>query len=1079
MAVPDFQSLMLPMLKMSADGKHHSLAAAVEWLAGEFRLSDADRSETLQSGQTRLYNRSAWAATYLRKAGLLRGLGPGRFEITERGISLLAEGITGINIAMLEGRFAEMVEFRRTKKKSEAPVEENSAVFDAVSGVWQMRPGIGDRIRSKIEEWIPDEGVRRGALEFLAFAIENADEERGDAWHCREIDKGIRLTTGRLYACEVAHTHLKISVVGPIDDETRAAVAADSDDETEFKKIPGGVFLKIPVDRAPQALGLLKSNFNAFVDLAMARVRTPGALDDHAPEAVEYVASVVGRELPQPTPAAKPDSDDEEATDEDDSAPSREPAVRGRAPIFELGQRAIGSLVSDIENEEIALPDMQRPFVWEDTKVRDLLDSLLLGFPVGTLVLWHTASSRGNRSLGKDRLDRSGNSGLRASSLVIDGQQRLTSLYAVMRGEPVVGKDGQPRKIEIAFRPRDGRFAVADAAIRRDPEYLANVTELWLGTRTKSQIRREMIAALVDRGRVVDDRYEEAVERNLERAHSIAEYRLPTVDIRGAKGDGSDASDEDVAEIFVRINNQGARLGQADFVLTLLSVFHTQLRERIEDSARMMSESSVIAVDTQQLLRASCAVAFGRARMASVYRYLRGLDPSSGDLDPERRANRLTELDRAATACMDAGTWRDFVLRVKRAGFIDPSLVASRAAVVNAYAFYVRGREIDVSRPDLDALISRWMFASLLTARYSTSSETIFEQDLSRVIEVKDQAAGAFVRALDSAIDDTLTGDYWTGALVGGLETQKGRAPAALAFRAAQVVLKAKALFGDQLLQTLLEAPSRGTRTASEQHHLFPVAWLNARGIRDRRRVNQVANLADAGWYENATIGARSPADYVPRLRDKLRISDDQWGMVCAEHALPPGWEEMEYDVFLQERRRRMADIIRVAFRELGGEASAPPLTPPWFLPGAEDVWKRITEVERGLRALVRAEYQRRYQQQAADRIMSTLSENERTTLNRALRSRPSGADPLSLVDYLYLAQLPVLLFNNDVWSTVSARMGVNSDGKGRLRSAVEQIAPVRNEIAHVREVSNDRLMRATVACSDVLDLLNAARRVD
>ena len=136
--------------------------------------------------------------------------------------------------------------------------------------------------------------------------------------------------------------------------------------------------------------------------------------------------------------------------------------------------------MSDIEREVIALPDLQRPFVWEDTKVRDLLDSLFVGFPVGTLVFWHTSNDKDARALGAER------PGLRATTLVIDGQQRLTSLYAVMRGVEIVGKDGETRKITIAFRPRDGRFEVADAAIRNDPEFLPNVTELWNGRRVPS-----------------------------------------------------------------------------------------------------------------------------------------------------------------------------------------------------------------------------------------------------------------------------------------------------------------------------------------------------------------------------------------------------------------------------------------------------------------------------------------------------------------------------------------------------------------------------------------------------------------
>jgi hypothetical protein len=639
-----------------------------------------------------------------------------------------------------------------------------------------------------------------------------------------------------------------------------------------------------------------------------------------------------------------------------------------------------------------------------------------------------------------------------------------------MRGLDVVGKDHEKRKITIAFRPRDGRFEVADAAIRNDPEYLPNVTDLWLGVRPQPQIRRDLLNALRDKGRVVDDRYQDAVDLNLARAHAIGDYRLPTVDIR--KTQGEEATEEDVAEIFVRINNQGTRLGQADFVLTLLSVFHGELRDKIEERARTMSQGAVIGLDTQQLLRAACGVAFGRARMSAVYRYLRGVDPTTGEADAAGRSKRLDQLDEAAKACMETTPWRDYLLRVKHAGFVSQGLVASKNAIVNAYAFYVRGRKTGVPKNKLDEVIARWIFATLLTARYSGSSESVFEQDLARVAQLRVEDADGFLRAIDDAISETVTGDYWTHALVAALETQKARAPAALAFRAAQIILGTRALFSDQLLQNLLDPPLAGGRAASESHHLFPVAWLHSLGIQDRRRVNQVANLADTGWFENSMIGGHGPAEYVPRVRQKLGIDDGAWRRLCAEHALPPGWEAMPYEEFLGERRRRMAEIVRVAFRKLGGEADAPPLTPPWFLPGSEIVWQRIVETERTLRSVVREVYATRFGEAAPRRIEEALPERERETFARALRARPPGAEPLSIVDYLYLGQLPPLLFVADAWQEARQRFGGAADAKQRLQAAIGQIAPVRNEIAHVREVEQDRLMRANLACGDVLDML-------
>ena len=369
------------------------------------------------------------------------------------------------------------------------------------------------------------------------------------------------------------------------------------------------------------------------------------------------------------------------------------------------------------------------------------------------------------------------------------------------------------------------------------------------------------------------------------------------------------------------------------------------------------------------------------------------------------------------------------------------------------------------------------MFASLLTARYSGSSETAFEEDLARLARLGEGDLDGFVQELDAALTETLTGDYWTQTLVSALETQRARAPAALAFRAAQVILGARALFSDQLLQNLLDNPQSAGRTAREAHHLFPTSWLRSHKTIDRRRINQVANLADAGWHENTTISGQSPPVYVPRLRDQLVIDENRWGRMCAEHALPLGWERMDYEEFIRQRRARMAELIRIAFRQLGGEADAPPLAPPWFLPGAEAVWQRITDTERALRSLVREVYASRFGDTAAETIQAKLPERDRESLMRALRARPAGSDPLTVVDYLYLGQLPPLLFANDVWQEVRSRLLDETDAKQRLQGAVGQIAPVRNEIAHVREVAPDRLLKATVACDDVFALLGGRSR--
>src|SRR5688572_4293451 len=185
---------MLPLVEMTEDGRPHTLGEAVEHAAAVFALSAADRAELLSSGQTRLYNRVGWASTYLRKAGVLRGVGPGRFELTERGRELLASKPDVLDVALLESRYPEMSEF--SKARPQGDTDEPAATFNASSGTWSHRAGVEVRIREKFEATIPAIETRTSALKFLAFAIENADEERSDAWYVRETDRGLRLMAG-------------------------------------------------------------------------------------------------------------------------------------------------------------------------------------------------------------------------------------------------------------------------------------------------------------------------------------------------------------------------------------------------------------------------------------------------------------------------------------------------------------------------------------------------------------------------------------------------------------------------------------------------------------------------------------------------------------------------------------------------------------------------------------------------------------------------------------------------------------------------------------------------------------------
>lgn len=141
--------------------------------------------------------------------------------------------------------------------------------------------------------------------------------------------------------------------------------------------------------------------------------------------------------------------------------------------IFTRVDLTLGALMSEIELGKIGLPDIQRPFVWKNAKVRNLFDSMYQGFPVGHLLFWENGAAQDSRAIGADGKQRV------PLQLIVDGQQRLTSLYAVIKGVPVVRENYDAERIEIAFNPLAGKFEVTDAAIKRDKSFIPSISTVW------------------------------------------------------------------------------------------------------------------------------------------------------------------------------------------------------------------------------------------------------------------------------------------------------------------------------------------------------------------------------------------------------------------------------------------------------------------------------------------------------------------------------------------------------------------------------------------------------------------------
>ena len=403
--------------------------------------------------------------------------------------------------------------------------------------------------------------------------------------------------------------------------------------------------------------------------------------------------------------------------------------------LFKQVDYNLGSLMQYIGIGDIGLPDIQRPFVWSNTKVRDLFDSIYRGYPVGYFLFWQTGVEGANPHLiGVDLKQKA------PGLLIVDGQQRLTALYAVIRGIPVVRQNYDSENIKIAFSPVDQRFEVVDAAILRDPQFIPDISSIWSKDANIFTIANEYVARLRD-AREVDSAEEKAIQDSIMRLRNILSFPFTALELSSA------VNEEQVAEVFVRINSTGKPLNQADFILTLMSVFWDEGRaemERFCSQARKPTTGAAspynhfISPDPDQLLRASVGLGFKRARLQYVYSILRGKDLETEQFSDERREEQFAVLKKAQTDVLNLNHWHGFFTAVMRAGFRSSRMISSKNTLIFSYVLFLIGaRDYHVEHKVLRNAIARWFFMAGLTHRYTSSPETALEADLARLRSVR------------------------------------------------------------------------------------------------------------------------------------------------------------------------------------------------------------------------------------------------------------------------------------------------------------------------------------------------------
>lgn len=586
--------------------------------------------------------------------------------------------------------------------------------------------------------------------------------------------------------------------------------------------------------------------------------------------------------------------------------------------LFDNIPSKVADLLTDVKNGRIGLPDLQRPFVWQDNKVRELLDSMMKGYPIGYIMLWSSPEEYDNTGyIGKNDKIYS-----RPDDLVIDGQQRLTALLASLYGVTIRDKNYKERKIRISFNPLTREFAVWTQAYERDAEWISEISKVFEADKEHSisKFRKAFIRS-ANEGRLKNNEpeltedEEDIIEENINDLLNLGIYSLPTLKIN-AKAD-----EEDVADIFVRVNSGGQNLTEKNFIETLISVYDNEVHNKINKfcaesriPADGTSYNQILLADPSHLIRMAVGLGFRRARLRYAYMLLRGKNLKTGEITQEVRQENLAIFKKSLDTVTNLNNWHGFMNLFSLAGYLKGSLVTSSNAVVFSYVLYLIGKyDYKVPSVELNKIISKWIFMSTITGFYSGSTETEVEKQFADLRNIHNSSE--FVEYLNSVISNRFTDDYFKYSLPAELNSSSATSPAWYGYVAAINVLNTPMLFSTTPLSKYFVLGTSGGKNSIDKHHIFPKNYLAKIGYDDDRDRNQIANFTYLDYTTNIDISDKPPIEYVSEYRKKL--GEEGYELACEQNALPKNFENLSYPEFLKQRRMLMAQIVKKAYKEL------------------------------------------------------------------------------------------------------------------------------------------------------------------
>ena len=601
---------------------------------------------------------------------------------------------------------------------------------------------------------------------------------------------------------------------------------------------------------------------------------------------------------------------------------------------YNVNSYQVSTLLGWIKSGEIAIPEIQRPFVWDATKVRDLMDSLYQGYPVGYLIVWKNPDVRlkdGTKSSGK--------------KILIDGQQRVTALQAAIAGQPVVNDQYKKVRVRIAFNPLTEKFDVANVAISKDSHWIEDVSQLFKDDFSAWGFLRKYCA---DNG-IESDEETERIDKALGRLRGIQSQPVGCIELE----DTLDITQ--VTEIFIRINSKGVVLSQADFAMSKIAADETHggntIRKIVDYFCRLMknhddlpmlvandsafmdseegrriqwiarqSEECIYQPDYNDVLRVAFTYRFQRGRLADLVSLLSGRDFETRTFIEEIVIDSFQKLRDSVMEVVKEYNFLGFVKIVKSTGLIKAGMIRSQNALNFAYALFLALKERGTPPARIERIVRVWLVFSLLVGRYSASPESAFDYDIKRFCEAEEPED-----FLNTEERGNLSEAFWNERLVDyHLKTSSSGNNAYQIYLAAQSRLGANGFLSDHIqIRTLVE-------DGGDIHHIFPKNYLQKNGYGKPSDYNQIANYALTQTEINISIKDRSPKEYMSKIHEQIRTgeisnlggirTEEELQKNLRDNCIPEGFSEMtveDYPAFLVERRKLMAQRIRDYYQSL------------------------------------------------------------------------------------------------------------------------------------------------------------------